>query len=240
MSPLSPDCAHGPHGGVQAAFLVTYSCSHTVPPPHRHTHTCTHAHTGAHTCSHICTHMLTYAHTLPQVHTCTHSYAHTCMRSDAHTEAPADSALYWPLLSFLWKVAITPAKTQDGSLEIPDAQVWEDRSLLSRGGGCDLAKVTQQASSGALVPDPDSSSFQLPRPCQSPEAGPSGAVEPGVLYSHPPHTHRCTDPQEGRRTMGEESSDQRVPKTGLLCADGMGCREGRGLDFTETPKCQEH
>lgn len=72
-------------------------------------------------------------------------------------------------------------------------------------GGCDLAKVTQQVSGGALAPNShpsalvpshvawhsDSSSFHLPGPRQSPEAGPSaeagvGAEELGVL---PPSPH---------------------------------------------------
>ena len=42
-------------------------------------------------------------------------------------------------------------------------------------------------------------------------------------------THGAWPPQEGGVTCREESQDQRVPKPSLLCADGVGCQEGRGL-----------
>ena len=63
----------------------------------------------------------------------------------------------------------------------------EDCSLLSQGGGCDLAKVTQQVSRAALTPDPacahGKSLHSCPTPCHPKDCSPSGSSVHGILQA---------------------------------------------------------
>ena len=82
--------------------------------------------------------------------------------------------------------------------------------------------TTREASTG-----PDSSSFQLPRPCQGPEAGPSGTEKLGGLVPPPP-SHTVPGPRRMGESHAERNLRTRVPKPSLLSADRTGYQEGRG------------